>query len=51
MRTTKIYFTKPVTGADIIHFIGIENFIMDLVEIDGFKMCGNDLMVTIQDNN
>ena len=46
-----IEFKKPAHQADVIHFIGITNYLQGIYEIDGFKIINNTLIVTIRDNS
>lgn len=48
---TNLEFKKPVSRADLIHFIGITNYLQGIYEIDGFKVINNTLLVRIKDNS
>lgn len=42
---------KPVHFSDIVHFLGITNYVQGIYEIEGFEMKGEILTVLIQDNS
>ena len=42
---------KPTYFSDIVHFLGITNYLQGIYEIDGFEIKGNILTVWIMDRS